>query len=110
MENEKIIVSYQQNWNENGASYNQTVKLNRKLAEKVNEKLVKAKTDKNHVTLTSKTNAIFIHEIFEGVNFTKLTTMAIIKYELEKLGIDTKRILADRNTILVVNMMNFKGE
>ena len=101
MKNEKIIVSYQQNWNENGAYYNQTIKLNRKLAEKVNEKLVKAKTDQNHVALTSKTNAIFIHEIFEGVNFTKLTTMAIIKYELEKLGIDTKRILADRNTILV---------
>ena len=101
MKNEKIIVSYQQNWHENGASYNQTIKLNRKLAEKVNEKLVKAKTDQNHVALTSKTNAIFIHEIFEGVNFTKLTTMAIIKYELEKLGIDTKRILADRNTILV---------
>ena len=104
MENEKIIVSYQQNW-KSGASYNQTIKLNRKLAEKVNEKLVKAKTDQNHVTLTSKTNAIFIHEIFEGVNFTKLTTMAIIKYELEKLGIDTKRILADRNTILVIEIL-----
>ena len=100
MKNEKIIVSYQQNW-KSGASYNQTIKLNRKLAEKVNEKLVKAKTDQNHVTLTSKTNAIFIHEIFEGVNFTKLTTMAIIKYELEKLGVNTKRILTDRNTILV---------
>ena len=104
MKNEKIIVSYQQNW-KSGASYNQTIKLNRKLAEKVNEKLVKAKTDQNHVTLTSKTNAIFIHEIFEGVNFTKLTTMAIIKYELEKLGIDTKRILADRNTILVIEIL-----
>lgn len=102
MKNEKIIVSYQHEWDKNGTSYNQTVKLNKKLAEKINEKLVKAKTEQSHITLTSKTNAIFIHEIFGGVNFTKLTTMAIIKYELEKLGVNTKRILTDRNTIVEV--------
>ena len=102
MKNEKIIVSYQHDWDKNGTSYKQTVKLNKKLAEKVNEKLVKAKNEQNHVTLTSKTNAVFIHEIFGGVNYTRLTTMAIIKYELEKLGVDTKRILTDRNTIVEV--------
>lgn len=102
MKNEKIIVSYQHVWDKNGTSYNQTVKLNKKLAEKVNEKLVKAKTEQNHVTLTSKTNSVFIHEIFEGMNYTTLTTLTIIKYELEKLDVNTKRILTNRNTIFEV--------
>lgn len=105
MNNNKLIVSYQKNWGEDGTVYTQTVKVPSELLTIINTKINKAIKEKSHPTIEDNHRHIFLSPLFlsplQGKkNYTTNTTSKLIKQELENLGVDTTRYLSDRNTIV----------
>lgn len=100
MNNNKLIVSYQKNWDENGTVYTQTVKIPSELLTILNIKINKAIEEKGHSTITDKFNHVYISPLQDGKNYTTNTTSKLIRQELGNLWIDTTRYLSDRNTIV----------
>ena len=100
MNNNKLIVSYQKNWGENGTVYTQTVKVPSELLTIINTKINKAIKEKSHPTIEDNHRHIFLSPLQGKKNYTTNTTSKLIKQELGNLGVDTTRYLSDRNTIV----------
>ena len=98
--NNKVIISYQKEWGENGAVYTQRVKIPEKLLNCINTKLNEVINNKKHSTITNNFNHVYIQTLHKGKNFTTITTSEIVRYELKKLGVDVSRYLTERNTII----------
>lgn len=100
MTDNKLIVSYQKNWSENGTVYTQTVKVPSELLTIINTKINKAIKEKSHPTIEDNLRHIFISPLQDGKNYTTNTTSKLIRHELGSLGADITRYLSDRNTII----------
>ena len=100
MNNNKLIISYQKNWDENGTVYTQTVKIPSELLTILNIKINKAIEEKGHPTITDNHRHIFLSPLQDGKNYITNTTSKLIRQELGNLWIDTTRYLSDRNTIV----------
>lgn len=97
---EKLKVSYQKEWSSEGTVYDQKVKVSKSVLTQINEEIMKAKENKVHELFFNNHDYIYLNELKEGSNFTTLTTARIVKNELSKMNIDTKRFKTDRNTII----------
>lgn len=97
---EKLKISYQKEWSNDGTVYDQKVKVSKSVLTQINEEIMKAKESKVHELFFNNHDYIYLNELKEDKNFTTLTTARIVKNELSKMNIDTKRFKTDRNTII----------
>ena len=95
-----IIVSYQNDWDENGTHYNQRIRVPKELKEAINNEMRQAQETRQHEALNNSHDYIYLNELTDNDNYTTLTTARLVKHVLETNGIDTKRVKLDRNTII----------
>ena len=107
-----MIIDYKKHFGNDGTVYNQTIKIDKWLAEEFNIYLMNLKQEadqcyyKDHCYTALQLKIKSIDYLEKGTNYTNLIHLDVFTHLLENLNkkgynFDTKRIL-DRNTLFVV--------
>lgn len=109
-----MIINYLQRWGTDGAHYTQTIKIDKVVAEKFNNYLLKLKSEidnnffKNHYYSENDLKIKSLDYLWDGVNFTNLIHLELFInfylkeiYQPPKKDKNFERIL-HRNTIIEV--------
>ena len=106
-----IIINYCKQWGNDGTVYTQTIKINKKMAEKFNAYIQELKQEATKKFVFSNADMkilYYLEELKEGKNYTTLSQKDYFIafylkeiYEAPKKDRDFERIL-DRNTIFEV--------
>ena len=98
-----IKVSYQKGYTDDSTFYNQYIKLDKRFLKAINKEMKKAKHSTNikQPYFFNHYDNIYCDELQKGkLNHATLTQQRLIKYVLDNLNVDTKRIKTDRNTVI----------